>query len=200
MANDDPTTEARAQRAALRRRLIAARAAIDPAQRRAFDAALAAQLQQVPVLRAAATIAVYWPIRGEPDLADLYARWWGDGRVLALPVAGDPGSGLQFCRWDQADALQPDRFGAMTPTRLRPVAPDCLLIPCVGYALHDGRAWRLGYGAGFYDRTLAQRPVPSVGVAYDEAAADGQFAPTALDAPLTVLVTPSRLITSIASP
>jgi 5-formyltetrahydrofolate cyclo-ligase len=72
-------------------------------------------------------------------------------------------------------------------------------VPCLGFCLADGRPWRLGYGAGYYDRTLAHRPVTAVGVAYDEAETD-QFAPNATDAPLSLLVTPSRVIGSIASP
>ena len=184
----------------LRRRLIAARAAIDPARRRDYDRAIAANLDQVPVLMDAGTIAVYWPFRAEPDLAALYARWWQAGRVLALPVTDTPDGGLEFCRWDERDELVADRFGIMTPKTRRAVAPDCLLIPCVGFAQHQGSVWRLGYGAGYYDRTLARRPVPSVGVAYDECDAEGQFEPTTLDAPMTAVATPSRVITSIASP
>jgi 5-formyltetrahydrofolate cyclo-ligase len=79
------------------------------------------------------------------------------------------------------------------------MAPDCLVIPCLGFTVSGGQAWRLGYGAGYYDRTLAHRPVPAVGVAYEEAGTD-QFVPNAMDAPLSVLVTPSRVINSIASP
>jgi 5,10-methenyltetrahydrofolate synthetase len=145
-------------------------------------------------------IAVYWPFRSEPDLAGLYARWWAAGRMLALPVTDKPDGGLEFCRWDEADELVADRFGIMTPKLRRPVVPDCLLIPCVGFVRHGGSVWRLGYGAGYYDRTLARRPMPSVGVAYDECDAQGQFKPTALDAPMTAVATPSRVITSIASP
>jgi 5-formyltetrahydrofolate cyclo-ligase len=197
MAADDDPLE---MRRALRRRLIATRAAIDPAQRHAYDAAIAARLADVAALSGAGTIAVYWAFRGEPDLGGLYARWWAAGRVLALPVTDTPDGGLEFCRWDERDELVADRFGIMTPKLRRAVAPDCLLIPCVGFTRHRGSVWRLGYGAGYYDRTLARRPVPSVGVAYDECDAEGQFEPTALDAPMTAVATPSRVINSIASP
>jgi 5,10-methenyltetrahydrofolate synthetase len=197
MATDDDNVELRR---ALRRRLIAARAAIDPVRRRDYDRAIAARLAGVAALAAARVIAVYWPIRSEPDLAGLYSRWWADGRVLALPVTGTADGALAFCRWDEADELAADRFGIMTPKLQRPVAPECLLIPCVGFARHGGDVWRLGYGAGYYDRTLARRPVPSVGVAYDECDAEGQFEPTAFDAPMTAVATPSRVISSIASP
>lgn len=193
----DSTVEARR---ALRRSLLAARAAIDADRRRSYDAAIAARLAQIEPLRQARTIAVYWPIRAEPELAAAYAAWRGMGQVLALPVGGGPNGGLLFCRWDADDEMASGPLGIMAPRDRRPVLPDCLLIPCVGFTEHDGKPWRLGYGAGFYDRTLAHRPVPSVGVAYDESAAAGQFVPNALDAPLTALVTPSRLISSIASP
>jgi 5-formyltetrahydrofolate cyclo-ligase len=196
MNTDDNTVEARR---ALRRRLLAARAAIEPERRRGYDAAIGASLAEIDLLRQARTIAVYWPIRAEPDLAAAYAAWWMQGRVLALPVGGGPNGGLLFCRWDEGDEMASGPLGIMAPRERRPVLPDCLLIPCVGFTEHAGKPWRLGYGAGFYDRTLAHRPAPSVGVAYDESAASGQFVPNALDAPLTVLVTPSRVISSIAS-
>jgi 5-formyltetrahydrofolate cyclo-ligase len=72
-------------------------------------------------------------------------------------------------------------------------------MPCVGFTVAEGKPWRLGYGAGYYDKTIAHRPVPAIGIAYDEAHTD-QFEPNAMDAPLSVLVTPSRVINSIASP
>ena len=193
--NDDRET-----RRALRRRLIAARVAIDPGRRSDYDRAIASRLVGIAELGAAVTIAVYWPIRSEPDLSGLYARWWSAGQVLALPVTDTADGELEFCRWDEADELVADRFGIMTPKQRRPVAPDCLLIPCVGFTRHQDRVWRLGYGAGYYDRTLARRPVPSVGVAYDECDAQDQFEPTTFDVPMSAVATPSRVISSIASP
>src|SRR5690606_6140419 len=91
----DSTVEARR---ALRRSLLAARAAIDADRRRSYEAAIAACVAQIEPLRQARTIAVYWPIRAEPELAAAYAAWRGMGQVLALPVGGGPNGGLLFCR------------------------------------------------------------------------------------------------------
>jgi len=83
-----------------------------------------------------------------------------------LPVvAGDV---LNFHAWVRDAPMRAADFGIPVPARGRPVQPDCLLIPCVGF---DARRFRLGYGGGYYDRTLAQTvPWPlCVGVAFDSA-------------------------------
>lgn len=183
----------------LRKRLLRRRADIGPEDRHRLDAAIAARLDDIAVLRDAERIAVFWPIRSEPDLAVAHHRWRAAGKRLALPVVGGPNGGLLFCAWDRDAALVTGPYGIPIPQDKTPVTPDCLLIPCVGFRLHRGRLWRLGYGAGFYDRTLAHRPTPAVGVAYDEAASD-DFVPNPDDEALSWVVTPSRVITSIASP
>ena len=156
-------------------------------------------MQDLAILHASRIIALYWPIQGEPDLRPLAGGWRAAGKTLALPVMGGPNGGLFFCGWhDDADLVM-GPFGIPIPQDKTPLAPDCLVIPCLGFNISGGRPWRLGYGAGFYDRTLMHRLVPAVGIAYEEAGTD-QFAPNAMDAPLSLLVTPSRVINSIASP
>jgi 5-formyltetrahydrofolate cyclo-ligase len=195
----DETSESRIPRAGLRKQLLERRARIGSEDRTSYDRDLAARLQDIAPLQAGNVIAMFWPIQGEPDLRPLAARWRAAGKTLALPVMGGPNGGLLFCAWhDDADLLM-GPYGIPIPQDRTPLAPDCLVIPCLGFNVSDGRPWRLGYGAGYYDRTLAHRPVPAVGVAYDEAYTD-QFVPNAMDAPLSVLVTPSRVINSIASP
>ena len=80
----------------------------------------------------------------------------------------------------------PDRFGIAVPEPFEPVRPALLVIPCVGF---DRRGWRLGYGGGFYDRTLAGLDAAAVGVAFEEAEVDG-FAPQPHDRRLDAVVTP----------
>ena len=137
-------------------------------------------------------------MRSEPDLRSLHARWRAEGRELALPVTvrNEP---LRFCRWDADAVLAEDRFGVATPVERDWVQPDCLIIPCVGFHRAGSLVYRIGYGGGYFDRTLAARPVLAVGVAYDALDAPG-FEPAGFDIPLAAIVTESRVIASIASP
>lgn len=181
-----------AARAALRQRMIAAREAMPAAGRAAAQAALADRLQAV-VERLlideparAAVIGVYLPVRGEPDLTERFERWRADGWQLALPRVTARHAPLEFGLWPAHATLVPGRFGIAVPEPFVPVAPDLLIAPCVGF---DARGWRLGYGGGFYDRTLAALDVPAVGVAFDEAEVDG-FEPHPHDRPMRAIVTP----------
>ena len=83
------------------------------------------------------------------------------------------------------------------PADAPPVQPEVLLIPCVGFNVVQGRPYRLGYGGGFHDRTLAARPCRTIGVVYDHAsAASWTLAPWDMSA----LVMPSGCIVAMASP
>ena len=195
----EKTCESRIPRAQLRKLLLGRRARIGGEIRTQYDLAIGRSLRDLAPIQASSVIAVYWPIQGEPDLRPLASAWRAAGKTLALPVMGGPNGGLFFCAWHDDSDLVMGPYGISIPQDRTPLAPDCLVIPCLGFNVSAGRPWRLGYGAGYYDRTLAHRPVPAVGVAYDEAQTD-QFEPNATDAPLSVLVTPSRVINSIASP
>ena len=195
----EETLESRIPRAQLRKLMLARRAQIGGEIRSAYDQAIRAAVPEQPPVRAARVLAVYWPIRGEPDLRPLAAGWRAQGKTLALPVMGGPNGGLSFCAWHDDADLAMGPFGIPVPVDRTPLEPDCLVMPCVAFTVARGKPWRLGYGAGYYDKTLAHRPVPAVGIAYDEVHSD-QFEPSAMDAPLSLLVTPSRVISSIASP
>ncbi|MGE0796769.1 MAG: 5-formyltetrahydrofolate cyclo-ligase [Lautropia sp.] len=195
--NDE--SESRIARTQLRQRLLQQRAGIDATTRRNHDAAIVERLHRNAVVQASRVLALYWPIQGEPDLAALVAPLRALGKRLALPVVGGPNRGLLFCAWDADTELVIGHYGIANPRERIPLLPDGLVIPCVGFRLHAGRLYRLGFGAGYYDRTLAHRPVPSVGVGYD-VAETADFTPNPSDEPLSSMVTPSREITSIASP
>jgi len=161
--SDGSTAPTDASRAALRERLLAARAAL--ADRDARSAALANRvarwLQTMPLAR----LAFFWPIRGEPDLAPMVARWLAAdaGRRAALPVV--EGERLAFAPWTPDMQLVAGAFGIAVPPGAARLTPQLLLVPCVGF---DAARFRLGYGGGFYDRTLAAlkvRPV-TVGVGF----------------------------------
>jgi 5-formyltetrahydrofolate cyclo-ligase len=191
----DESCESRITRAQLRKQLLERRAAISGEARTGYDLAIGHGLQRVAAVEQAQVIGLYWPIRGEPDLRPLAALWRASGKSVALPVMQSRDEGLIFCAWRDDSELTVGPFGITVPSERVPLLPDCLVIPCLGFCVAEGRPWRLGYGAGYYDRTLSRRPVPSVGVAYEEGHTD-QMAPEAWDAPLSVLVTPSRIIGS----
>ena len=145
-----------------------------------------------PSLGPAGVLGVYWPIHGEPDLRPCREHWRSRGQTLALPRVGADGV-LEFGCWENDEALRPDRFSIPVPDPFRPVVPDLLIVPCVGF---DSRGYRLGYGGGHYDRTLSRHPVKTVGVAWD-ACELSDFAPGAHDRPLDVIVTESRVMPGV---
>ncbi len=129
---------------------------------------------------------VYWPLRGEPDLSAAYAQLALRGVRLSLPVVLERDAALAFAEWIPGEAMVRDKMGVAIPTVLRIVAqPPVLLVPCLGF--NAGR-YRLGYGGGFYDRTLAPLPRPfSVGVAY--ACLQAEFASAPHDIALDLVIT-----------
>jgi len=148
------------------------------------------------------SVAIYWPIRGEPSLGALPQRWAEAGARLALPVVQAPGAPLRFVAWRPGDPTVPGAWGIPTPVDGVALRPTVLIVPCVGF---DADCQRLGYGGGFYDRSLAAldadgaRPPRAVGVAWDEALLDG-FEPLPTDRALDAVVTPSRAFERRADP
>lgn len=147
-----------------RAQLLAMRAALEDRER------LEASLQQrvADWLHSADVHALgfYFPIRGEPDLRAVVSAWLASDtrHVAALPVVN--GRTLQFHAWTSDSPLQAGTFGIPVPAQGRIVQPECLLIPCVGF---DDHRFRIGFGGGYYDRTLADLvPFPLVvGIAFD---------------------------------
>lgn len=141
-----------AEKAALRRVALAARRALSPQAREA--AARSAAGHAINLLSAVdGIVALYVPVRGEIDTGPLAEALAGEGRRLALPVTPPDGQPLCFRAWTPGDPLVPGRFGIPEPgPRASDLVPDVIVVPCVAF---DARAWRLGYGGGFYDRTLA---------------------------------------------
>jgi 5-formyltetrahydrofolate cyclo-ligase len=173
-------------KADLRKELIAARKAMTVDVKAQTDARIATQLSiwldahQVKVLGA------FLPMAGEPDLTSLYALLPERGIQVAMPVVLEKNSPLRFVHWQAGDPLERDASGTLAPTdRTHFVAPDAVLAPCVGFT---ATRLRLGYGGGYFDRTLAQIPRPlAVGIAYTFTQVS--FAADAFDIPLDVILT-----------
>ena len=149
----------------LRRLLKEARRAIDPSTKRSWDDRIGARVVAWAREHGVDVLGVYWPLAGEPDLRPAYAELAEAGVRLALPVVVERGAALGFAQWVPGEATVADSMGIAVPADLRMIArPSALLIPCLGF---DARGYRVGYGGGFYDRTLAAEPRPkTVGIAY----------------------------------
>ncbi|HEX7784661.1 MAG TPA: 5-formyltetrahydrofolate cyclo-ligase [Methylomirabilota bacterium] len=170
-----------------RERLIAARERVDAATlerfRRRIDAHL---LRSFPGL-ASATVAFCWPMRGEYDVRPLVATLRERGAVTALPVVVAPGQPLIFREWHEGVALAAGPLGIPYPPSSDAVAPSVVLVPMNGW---DEAGYRLGYGAGFFDRTLANPPksLVAIGIAY-ELAKIATIRPQRWDVPMDWVVT-----------
>jgi 5,10-methenyltetrahydrofolate synthetase len=176
-----------------RNTLIAWRRSMDGQVRRAADAAIAARLEAWLRARPAgerSMLGVYWPVRGEPDLRESMTGWHRAGHAIALPRVAADGGALEFGRWTPATTMRPAAFGIALPEPFELLVPTLLIVPCVGF---DLRGYRLGYGGGHYDRTLAARELPAIGVAYDGCEL-ARFVAAGHDRPMTAIVTETRTI------
>jgi 5-formyltetrahydrofolate cyclo-ligase len=131
-------------------------------------------------------------IDDEIDVGPLMARLSDDGFALALPVIDGKGKPLVMRAWKPGEPLQQKTWGIEEPLPDAPeVHPDIVLVPLLAF---DAEGYRLGYGGGFYDRTLvklrAMKPIIAIGVAYDEQRVDvvprGRY-----DEPVDWMLTPS---------
>jgi len=132
-----------------------------------IEAALNARLIEA-VPRDMGPVAGFWPIGSEPDIRPALIALFGEGIDILLPSSGPPGSALVFRSWNPEGETIVGRFGIVEPALDRPVrVPGVVLTPLLAF---DDRGHRLGYGAGYYDRTLAglrdRGRVTALGVAY----------------------------------
>jgi 5-formyltetrahydrofolate cyclo-ligase len=155
-------------KALLRRNALARRGKIEPAARAAFGRRLADEGLRLARFWRPRSVSVFYPLRDEPDTLLLLTALADAGFATALPVVVGRGSALAFRLWRPGE---PTRAGAMSirePVEDAPVVdPDLLFVPL---ACFDRRGHRIGYGAGYYDRTLtnlrAMKPVHAIGVGY----------------------------------
>ncbi len=121
-----------------------------------------------------AVIAGYAPIRDEMDVFPLLSMLAADGHPCALPVVTGPGEPLIFRQWQPGAALTEAAFGvSVPPATAAELVPDVVLVPMLAF---DAACRRIGYGAGFYDRTIAKMKaggdVRTIGIAYADQQVD----------------------------
>jgi 5-formyltetrahydrofolate cyclo-ligase len=152
-------------KAGLRREILARRARVTQSDAHAFARRLADVGAAFAAERAAKIVSAYWSIDDEAPTFALLDRFAAQG--VALPVMQGRGAPLCFRLWKKGEPLGEAKWGIKEPLPGPEVFPDLLFVPLLGF---DRAGNRLGYGAGFYDRTLtrlrAMQPVAAVGVAY----------------------------------
>jgi 5-formyltetrahydrofolate cyclo-ligase len=152
-------------KASLRKQLQAERQAMHDRHQRSVH--LQEVLRVWLVSRDERSVGAYWPIKGEFDALPALFRWSeaDPGRRIGLPVIDRQTKQLRFHVWYPGCPMEEDAYGIPKPKDTEAFSPELLLVPCVGFG---PRGIRLGYGGGFYDRTLAAlAPRPyTAGVGY----------------------------------
>jgi 5-formyltetrahydrofolate cyclo-ligase len=167
---DDAAEQARRAVIAFRReqreRLLAARLAVPTSEHRAAMAAVGERLDAVLEALRPAVLGAYWPIRREFNPLPLLQRCHAAGVQVALPTIVVKKEPLEFRLWHPGARMEIGVYDIPFPADGAAVQPDTLLIPLVGF---DAAGYRLGYGGGYYDRTVASLvPRPRlVGVGYE---------------------------------
>lgn len=174
-------------RAALRREKLAARMALDPAAHAVLSAGVEQHLATLLLPLAAQTLAFCAPVRGEFDVQPLASRLIQHGWRAAMPVVQAVDAPMRFHAWTPASEMGTDRHGIPIPHDGEEIVPDIVLLPLLAF---DAQGFRLGYGGGYFDRTLAAMvPRPqAIGVGF-ELGRVPDIRPQAHDIPLVAVVT-----------
>jgi 5,10-methenyltetrahydrofolate synthetase len=188
----NPFAESKAE---LRKRLLQRRD--EAAAKGVADAPLATHLRETLARYSPHAVGFYWPLAGEFDARAIIAEWLARDarRQAALPVVAMKGQALAFHAWAPDTPMRIGHHRIPEPDETQAVLPDLLLVPCVGF---DSDGYRLGYGGGYYDRTLAAwpgvaKPV-TIGVAYE--ACRASLPREVHDIPLDAVVTDAGLFAS----
>jgi 5,10-methenyltetrahydrofolate synthetase len=182
----DPTS-LKAWRKAERERLIAARLAITPPVLDSWRQRIDGYLERSFPGLARCRLAFCWPIKGEYDARHLARTLRARGALTALPVVIAPRTPLIFREWHPGIVLTKGPLDIPYPADSQEITPDAVLLPMNGW---DRQGYRLGYGAGFFDRTLASLPKRPlvIGVSYELAKMDS-IQPQSWDLPMDYVVT-----------
>jgi 5-formyltetrahydrofolate cyclo-ligase len=174
-------------RRAERERLVATRAALAPEVLDTWRCRIDGFLERSFPGLARCRLAFCWPIKGEYDARHLARTLRGRGALTALPVVVAPRTPLIFREWHPGVRLERGALNIPYPVGSEEVVPDAVLLPMNGW---DRQGYRLGYGAGFFDRTLAslaKKPL-TVGISYELAKLD-TIHPQSWDLPMDYVVT-----------
>jgi 5-formyltetrahydrofolate cyclo-ligase len=176
-------------RRALRQQRIELRLALSADECALLSEKVCEQVQKNFPQLAGLRVGFCWPVKNEPDLRPLIMSWIESGQAgfaALLPVVREVNAALAFRRWTPGQRLIADRYGIPTPAEGEFLVPQALLLPV---NVFDAAGYRIGYGGGFFDRTLASlKPAPlSIGVGFELARVDS-IRPEAHDIRLDAMV------------
>ena len=160
--------------------------AVPPPERREWAGLIETRLRELLAERPG-PLGVYWPFRAEFDPRPLIDWIIAAGRTVALPVVVDKKGPLEFRAWRPGEKLVDGVWGIPVPERRERITPTIVLAPLVGF---DEACYRLGYGGGYFDRTLAAlspRAI-AIGVGF-EAQRLETIHPQSFDVPMDFIVT-----------
>ena len=179
-------------RAALRREKLAARMALDETTHAGFSARIEAHLATLLAPLPPRTLAFCAPVRGEFDARPLASRLLQRGWQAAMPIVVDTDAPMRFRRWTPASTMGVDRYDIPIPLDGPDLVPDVVLLPLLAF---DAQGFRLGYGGGYFDRTLAAlvpRPL-AIGIGY-ELGRVADIRPQTHDIPVAAIVTEAGIL------
>lgn len=181
------------QKARLREEAFVLRSGVPQADRADAAKAAADIFFNSVELKPGQIVAAYWPIRDEIDAKPLLTRLMDSGQPVCLPVVTGEEEPLELRLWENGQPLYPSGFGTLAPSELAPiVVPDVVIIPLLAF---DKTGTRLGYGKGYYDRTLARMDTKPLLIGYAFAAQELDFIPREdHDMPLDLLITESGIV------
>jgi 5-formyltetrahydrofolate cyclo-ligase len=174
-----------------RQRLLALRTGAAPVLRREWNLEIEGRLWTVLAERPGVILGVYWPFKAEFDPRPLVDRLIAAGFAAALPVVIDRKGPLEYRRWRPGDPLIDGVWGIPIPEKREITVPQAVLAPLVGF---DRQCYRLGYGGGYFDRTLAAlapRPL-AIGVGFEFSQLD-TIHPQDFDIAMDLIVTEAGL-------
>ncbi|MFT5399936.1 MAG: 5-formyltetrahydrofolate cyclo-ligase [Gammaproteobacteria bacterium] len=174
-------------RKAQRERLIAFRQALSKEERHQLTQDTVAEIQRWVEPVQGLRVSVFWPYRAEPGLQELMSDWRDKGVRVALPVVVDKQSPMIFREWTAGCKMERAALNIPVPVNTAELSPDVVIAPLVGF---DRNCYRLGYGGGFFDRTLAALSQPhfSIGIGHPGLELATIY-PQAHDVPMDIIIT-----------
>jgi len=160
--------EIKTWRTARRKERILQRLGREPSERGRLGRLIVERLRDLVDVSTYPVLGIYWPIRGEIDAREIARRHVAAGGQVALPVVVTKAAPVEFWQWTPGMRMQRGLWNIPIPRKSQVVVPNALIVPMVGF---DRACFRLGYGGGYYDRTLAAAaPRPhTIGIAYADA-------------------------------
>ena len=183
----DAQAKLNAWRKAVRLELLQARGALSPELHRRKSEQVLDRLAATCMPVSGSIVGFYWPLRGEIDVMPFIDLVLAAGGVAALPVVVAKAQPLEFRAWKPGDPMARGGYDIPYPVQGVCMEPDLLIVPLVGF---DRGCYRLGYGGGYYDRTLwaARKKPRTVGVGFETAKIE-TIHPQAYDVPLDCILT-----------